>query len=124
MLDRLPPSQSGDVDESRAASEIPMPNAFVGERREATRLSATSVLATNFGARPKGRPQYVPQWALPEGIPAYSPPPAERALPSWAVVRYIVKSEAPPTTSSMTPVGAQPLTARLICWSCGGVLHL
>ena len=41
-----------------------------------------NALAGDLGARPKGRPQYILQWELPEGVQAYAPPPV--SLPAWA----------------------------------------
>ena len=90
----MPPSTPGDVEESRVAHGIPLPTALLGERREVVRISVMNALAGNLGARPKGRPQYIPQWALPEGMPAYPPPPVDRALPAWAVASDTMKPRA------------------------------
>ena len=87
------------------------PTALLGERREVGGTSVRNALAGNLGARPKGRPQYIPQWALSEGMPAYPPPPVDRALPAWAVTSHTTKPTAPPSArsdSSAALVAAQP----------------
>ena len=47
---------------------------------------APPVADRGYGTRPKGRPQYVPQWALPDGVIGPPAPPPSKTLPSWAIV--------------------------------------
>ena len=54
------------------------------------------------------RPQYIPQWALSEGMPAYPPPAVDRALPAWAVTSLTTKPTAPPSARSDSSAALSP----------------